>query len=252
MLRHTLVALFVVGLMLASVPSAPPAAASSTYPDVVMSDSPAMYWRLGEQSGTVAHDRTSNHRDGTYLRGPVLGVPGAIVGDTDTSVLFGHRTFMRWNPGSRYKGTFTVEAWVRPERGKPAQIFFSTGTYGFQLGLRQDPDGTRSITIDTGNGRNWWGNWGAIYPYRLGHWLHVVVSFGPIAGSIFANGQLLGQIDDIWGAPPLLFAPAHPVIVGGETGNPDAWFAGEIDEVAVYTYELNGDQVVAHYETGIG
>ena len=251
MLRHAFVALFAAGVMLASVQSAPPAAASSTYPDVVMSDSPTMYWRLGESSGSVAFDQTSNHRDGAYLREPVLGVPGAIAGDTDTSVLFGHRTFMRWIPDFRYKGTFTVEAWVRPERAKGEQFFFSTGTYGFQLGLSQDPDGTRWIRVDTGNGHNWWGNWGIGYPYRLGHWLHIVVWYGPVAGAVFVNGQVMSGLPNIWGTP-LLFAPGHPVVVGGERGNPHAWFAGEVDEVAVYTHGLPGDRVLAHYEAGIG
>ena len=251
MLRHWFVTLFSLGLLLASVPSAPPAAASSTYPDVVLADSPAMYWRLGEQSGTIAFDRTSNHHDGTFERAPALGAQGAIAGDTDTSVLFGHRSLMRWTPDSRFKGTFTVEAWVRPERAKAHQIFFSTGTYGFQLGLRQNPDGTRYITIDTGNGHNWWGNWGAEFPYRIGRWLHVVVYYGPVVGAVYVNGSIIIGLPNIWSGSPLLFAPGHPVIVGGQTGNPATWFAGQIDEVAVYTYGLPGDRVLAHYQAGI-
>ena len=251
-MRRGFVSLFVAGLLLASVQWAPPAQAGSSYPDVVMSDAPTMYWRLGETSGAVASDRTPNGRDGTYERGPGLGAPGAIAGDPDTAVLFGHRTFMRWSPDARYKGTFTVEAWVRPERAKAQQFFFSTGTYGLRLGLSRDPDGSRFIRIDTGNGRQWWGQWGVGYPYRVGRWIHVVVWFGPTAGAVYLDGSIVSGLDNVWGAPPLLFAPGHPVVVGGDPGDPGAWFAGDVDEVAVYAYGLPGDRVLAHYETGIG
>jgi hypothetical protein len=82
---------------------------ATTYAEVMNFDEPAFYYRLGEPQGTklVAHVRGKGKKrrrwrtretvaelggvsgpSGTYKNTPTLGVPGAIVGDTDTAVLF--------------------------------------------------------------------------------------------------------------------------------------------------------------------
>ena len=64
----------------------PADAPSSVYRAAVLADSPLAYWRLGETSGTVAHDETGNGHDGTYVGGVTLGQPGALTGDANTAV----------------------------------------------------------------------------------------------------------------------------------------------------------------------
>jgi hypothetical protein len=38
----------------------------AAYDEAVRQDGPAVYWRLGEQTGTVAADASGNARDATY------------------------------------------------------------------------------------------------------------------------------------------------------------------------------------------
>jgi hypothetical protein len=58
-------------IALAVVPSA-----LATYQAAVTADSPSIYWRLGESSGTSAQDETSSGLTGTYLNGVALSEPG--------------------------------------------------------------------------------------------------------------------------------------------------------------------------------
>lgn len=54
------------------------------YSAAVMADSPVGYWRLGDASGTVAVAEVG--ADGAYVNAPTLGVPGLVIGDSDTAV----------------------------------------------------------------------------------------------------------------------------------------------------------------------
>ena len=51
-----------------------------TYPDRVLRRDPDAYWRLGEQSGSVAGDQSGNDHSGIYGAGVELRQTGAIVG----------------------------------------------------------------------------------------------------------------------------------------------------------------------------
>lgn len=58
-------------------------AATIAYQSAVLADSPYLYYRLGEDSGTTAVDTSGNNRTGAYTNGPTLGQSGAAtVGDT--------------------------------------------------------------------------------------------------------------------------------------------------------------------------
>lgn len=59
-----------------------------SYAATILADSPVAYYRMNESSGVIAHDATSNHYDATLTGSFTLSQPGAIVGDTDTSILF--------------------------------------------------------------------------------------------------------------------------------------------------------------------
>jgi hypothetical protein len=62
-------------------------AASISFQAQVLSDSPYVYHRLNEDSGTTAADTSGNGRTGTYVGGPTLGEAGAGPG-SDNAVTF--------------------------------------------------------------------------------------------------------------------------------------------------------------------
>jgi hypothetical protein len=64
-----------------------PALASSSYETNVKNDSPSVYYRLDESSGTTASDDSGNSVTGTYAgSGITYGVTGAIQGDSDKAI----------------------------------------------------------------------------------------------------------------------------------------------------------------------
>jgi hypothetical protein len=63
-------------------PPAPP-----SYEDFKLAQTPDLYWRLGEPSGTTVNDASPNNRDGTYSGTYTLAQAG-LIDDADTAVLF--------------------------------------------------------------------------------------------------------------------------------------------------------------------
>lgn len=59
-----------------------------TYPEQVLADSPLLYWRLGEASGTTAADTSGNGHTGTIAGSPLLSAPGLVDGDSNTAIRF--------------------------------------------------------------------------------------------------------------------------------------------------------------------
>jgi N-acetylneuraminic acid mutarotase len=131
-------------------------AGDAAYRDVILADSPIMYWRLGETSGTIVYDESANHRDARYLNNTGLGVPGAIADDPNTAAGFhGIHQYVKWIPASSYSGAFTVEAWVKEKkRVQPVETFFSTRTKTaeFSFDFKFDVLAGREIHFDVGDG----------------------------------------------------------------------------------------------------
>ena len=64
-----------------------PTGGASTYASTVLGDSPAIYYRLDDPSGTLAADSSGNARNANYQGTPyTLAVGGALVGDGDPAV----------------------------------------------------------------------------------------------------------------------------------------------------------------------
>ena len=86
------------------------------YPSIIQADNPAVYYRLGETSGTVAADSSGHNVNGTYPAGVTLGVAGAIAGDSDTAVEASSSPDVLTAPSAPLpsgSASRTVEVWVK-------------------------------------------------------------------------------------------------------------------------------------------
>ena len=206
-----------------------------TYASEVLADSPLIYWRLGESSGTVAADASGHGNAGTYTNGPTLGTAGLVAGDSDTAVTFDGvddsvRSTLTF--GSMLSA-FTAEAIIKPS-------VISNGP--FVIGLADDTIDL-SINID-----------GSLFG------IAGAGSFQSAAGLIVTGTTY--HLALVWDGISTATIYRNGVSVATGTGNTATpggvgfWagddavsdpFSGVIDEVAYYTTALSTARILAHY-----
>ncbi len=264
---YTLIATSTYGAVTSSVSTLTPLTPPNSYVSTIVGDQPEAYFRLDEQSGTVAHDYAGGN-DGQYIGALTLGVPGYSLVDTDTAVYFpGQAVDYVGNFGATsidFPGTsseFSIEAWAKgpavqnvgtgvivakghSNNGTTANEQFSLlnngGTWEF---LVRDSHATaHTATASTGPD---------------GSWHHLVGVFDSAGGSMYlyvdgvqaasgsATGLNGGVIDN-----------GSSVSIGSESSGPTPDYAyafeGTIDEVAIYGHALSPAQVSAHYAAVYG
>jgi hypothetical protein len=217
---------------------------SSDYWSAVEADTPSAYWRLGETTGTLASSEThSNH--GTYLKGVVLGQTGAVAGDPNSAArLDGVNDTISVASAASLSPSpqMTLETWIKPD-ALPA---------GTSTLMRKDGEYLLRLTRNGGILLRTWvpsapgGVWqlGTAGFVRAGYWNHIVATRDGTATAIYVNGVLR--------ATGTLFGPAgdatgNPLFVGSSSGTND-YFAGLVDETAIYGSALSASRVRAHFD----
>src|SRR3954466_1541699 len=91
--------------------------ASAGYSAAVLADTPVVYYRLAEASGTSATDSSGNSHTGTYTgAGITYSVSGGVAGNNAVTLASASTANMNTgvdaacNPGT---GDFSVECWVK-------------------------------------------------------------------------------------------------------------------------------------------
>lgn len=254
--------------------------APTAYQAAVLKSKPVGYWRLGEAMGSIAHDASGHGRHGSYHGKPLLGQPGALLGDKDPSITLkgkpsyveipAHADFSQPTSG---KG-LSIEAWVRPDmlefegetkdggyihwlgKGEKGQYEWALRFYS-RKSARPNRISAYLFNREGGLGA------GAYFEDRLtaGEWLHVVACFepgdadDPKAGvQIYKNGvPRLGppSLGTLYNNPKWKIKPeagTAPVRLG--TRDSKGFLIGGLDEVAIYPRILSAAEVRDHYDAG--
>ncbi len=225
---------------------------TSAYDAVVLAAGPAAYWRLGEQpSALVAADETEQHA-GAYVGAPLLGIPTTIRHETDTAADFdglqtqplGQFVHVADDDGLAFPGRepFTLEAWVKP-RGRndlTRRIFSSEGPDGgYLLGMRSG-----ELVFARYASGQWSTLRAGVDPSR---WSHVAATYDGTVMRVYVEGWLSAQ------GPSWLELPAEreDLSIGAKVSQ---WrfYAGGLDEVAIYPYALSYGRVHSHARVGGG
>lgn len=221
-----------------------------SYESEVLADSPALYWRLGEPSGTTAADASGNGRTGEYKNTPTLGVVGALSGSGDSNTAVGfeaasnERCDSSYNPFSA--GTsFAVECWAYAIQNATNNRLLGTSTNpgGWNIVVNNGA-GTRGVSFDPNTNVAGAAEWANAFPGNE-QWVHVVLNFNNAGNSaeLFINGESKGSktAENDFSAGPGNFQ------VG--TAGAVPW-NGRIDEVSLYLSLLSAERVSAHYLAG--
>ncbi|GGF13826.1 PKD domain-containing protein [Subtercola lobariae] len=223
----------------------PPA---DNYGNRIFTDAPSLYWRL-DDSGSTAADSSPSAAPGNYFGGYTQGVAGALANNPDTATMFdgqsgGVSSAQQYNDPEIY----SVEAW-----------FKTTTTVGGKIiGFGSSPSGTsgsydRHVYMQN-NGQLVFGTYtGQLNTittpgsYNDGLWHHVVGTQSSDGLKLYVDGALMGTNGATSAQPYTGYWR-----VGGDTtwGSSSAFFAGTIDEAAVYDTALPAATVSQHYALG--
>ncbi len=230
-----------------------------TFREVVLNDGPEAYWTLDEADGTTVADLTDKAHTGTFRGDVRLGQPGIPACSNNRAAgLNGLDACVDFGDLDQLDGlnTITIEAWVRwtgPPNGltEAADFIRKEGVFAF--------------------GGGWYANRGAATNHKARFWIHdeklgwlnsdngtTDVDDGRwhhVAGVY--DGQFVRiYVDGIEESARKVGAASlssneQGVFLGCNSGSGE-FFAGEIDEAAVYTRALSATEIYEHYVFGLG
>lgn len=234
------------------------------YPDAVLQSDPEHWFRLNESNGALLDSRGSAEATGAI--GLTRGVGGATA-DGDRATRFaggsdGSAATKVPRPGPQ---AFTVEAWVNTSSGQGGRVVgFSAARgmisdgglgdrhlyidnagkmrFGVDVGLQDGPKSATMLTLAS--------------PGRVndGRWHHAVGTLDSTGMRLYIDGKLVASRGDAkrarditgyWriGGDRLTYWPARPA---------SDFYAGAIDEVAVYHRALSAREVGTHFAAAKG
>lgn len=215
-----------------------------TYATEVAADSPYLWWRLGEASGTTAADTSGNGRTGTYNGSPTLGATGLVAGG-DTAVQFdGTNDYVISAGLSTAVSAFTVEAWF--SGAAPAgtdRCLVQRGSSSSQFRIYVRTDGKIDCTVRNSGGSQTIVTSTAVVANGTAR--HICLVFSASTISVYIDGAL-----DSTGSRSGSTTSANQEFYLGGAGAGVANLTGTIDELAYYTSALSGTRIAAHYAAG--
>ncbi|HEV7773497.1 MAG TPA: LamG domain-containing protein [Conexibacter sp.] len=233
------------------------------YKAAVLGDQPSAYWRLGERAGgagsLVAADE--RHRfDGAYEGGPTLGVAHQLGdgghchrnADDDTSADFDGlvtQPLGQWidvadGDALAFSGhaAFSLEAWIHPR---------NLNTVTRRVFSKEGPDGGYLIGVRTDGlffSRYANGLWSTLQaPVDATDWMHVLATYDGTTMRLYVNGALAAERASALELP----TERENLSIGAKQGE-WRYFAGGLDELAVYDHALSADRAYAHWRVGTG
>lgn len=232
-----------------------------SYENSVLSDQPVAYWRLGETSGNTANDSSGNGHNGTYIGSPALGQGGSLSGDSDAAAAFnGSSSYVNVGSVSALQFAnnepFSIEFWTKPDASKSQLVSIvtyaiSANSYGYYCSF----DTTGTVVTD-GVFCDYWSGPGGNF-HRIsspngivskGAWHHIVYTSdgsNTLAGRhIYVDGFDSTAMRYANGTPGSIDYSGAQFQIANRTSS---YYAGSMDEVAVYNKALTPTQVGNHY-----
>lgn len=224
--------------------------AAGSYTEFILTMDPYAYWRLGEAQGTTTVYEHVNNKIGEYAADQILGQPGAIADDSDTSVSFTGNSQVIAEPMNITTANITFLAWIKPLDTRRSTILFDR--LGIGLGKQ-----TSGLEIIDSQLCYHWNDIDTSYNYRsglrpvVGVWNLVALCVSPTEATFYLgtadNG--LSSKANVVAHNPVLFAA--PFTIGGDMHYTDRNFAGDIDEAVVFDRTLSADEIQAILDKGL-
>jgi hypothetical protein len=203
------------------------------------------HWKLDETSGSTAYDSADGF-DGTLVNGPVWTagqINGALSFD-GTQAVYINGSAGYGSPLNIYNTNMTISAWIKPgpsactiiARAKPNyttyRLYITEGKVG--INTYKSPVHWDLLTGEILDPNNWY---------------HIVgvLDRDNDTGIIYVNGIEQARSTQMITDPPSCDAPTK---IGCRNNTGDYAFTGLIDDVRIYNYALNANEVAGLYDEG--
>lgn len=227
--------------------------ASSAYADRVLDDGATLYYPLG----TILSDWAGGSAP-VFGSGVQSQTPGAVAGTTGTSAsAFDGSTAGRVSSGasSTVPSAFSTELWFNTTTRRGGKLLgFGSAQTGasssYDRHLYMHNDGRLTFGVYPGAVRTI----SSSAAYNDGRWHHAVATQGPGGIALYVDGVRVAQDTTVTGAQAYTgFWRVGGDNLGSWPNQPASqYFAGAIDEVAVYGSVLTSSSVAAHFAAGQG
>lgn len=227
----------------------------ASYKDVVLSDGPIGYWRLGETTGTTSADASGHGHDLTFHSGVNRGLSGALSCDADMAAGFVStaKGWLEAAPATALEpaSALSIELWFLQTGTLSANekvIYYSYynadpwGSWGFQRsGSTQN---VFVFELNLGNKAKWLNSTSVL---AKDTWYHVVLTYDGALMALYLNGALNASM-----AATGTIGYNHSAygLAVGAWALPTSYFTGSVDELAIYDKALSATRVSAHYAAG--
>lgn len=226
---------------------------AEAYPSAVLADGANLYWRNDAAAGSYNADSSTGDDSGISVGGPTHGVTGAVPG----SKAYTFNGSTQWTYSDRQHptpGAFSVETWFKTTSTSGGKLIgfgnlFTDPSSNYDKHVYMTNSGQLVFGVYTGSTRTIATPGGG---YNDGAWHHVVATQGSNGMRLYVDGALKA------GNFTVTTSQDYPGYwrVGGDNLNgwpsqpTSQFFAGTIDEAAVYPTVLSATQVANHYTLG--
>lgn len=226
--------------------AAVPAPATDAYGKAVDADDPALFWRLDDSGSGNAADSSTSRTEGLVGGNVTREATGVVKGATKAFAFDGTSGMTAATKSTDNPRVYSVEAWFKTDTRRGGKIIgfgnANTGLSGsYDRHVYMEDSGKLIFGTYTGQTNTIQ----TAATYNDNEWHHVVASQSAAGMKLYVDGAIVGT-------NPQTGAQAYTGFwrIGGDRtwGSSSAFFAGSIDEVAVYPQELSGERVKAHYE----
>ena len=222
-----------------------PVAGNVEYSAIVLADNPVTYYQFSESSGTTVHDTGSGANDATFVPGTsgALGATGII---NNSGSFDGSDTYAYANAQTTDSAPLSVEIWMKTSASNGGLWVWST-TQNPNIRVGYSPEiwmENGVLTVYTFNGgQNQLGGNGTV---NDGNWHHVVYTQSLANGvKLYVDGVLNASTSE---SPIVQTFPGYWLVGCTMTGNnPFYFWNGNLEQFAVYNYELTAAQILNHY-----
>ncbi|MET1015346.1 MAG: LamG-like jellyroll fold domain-containing protein [Leifsonia flava] len=230
-------------------------AAAPSYTNAVLDDGATLYWRLGGTSAAAGTDWAGTNT-GLVRSGVTSTTPG-IPGTSSAASSFNGTTegLVSSTRAVGAQGDLSVELWFKTNTTRGGKLI---GYGSSQAGSSGSKD--RHIYMRN-DGRLVFGAFQGVVKsvatttaYNNNQWHHVVGTLGPTGMRLYVDGGLVVSDQSTTTANPFngYWRVGGDSLSGWPNLPTSQWFAGAIDEVAVYSSVLSSSRVAAHYGLGAG